>query len=132
MTKQSNFDDVLFGLPERADQTWLVQKTLRSMKVATPSFDWFPLSSTLGHGVGVLASGQLPYLGYTQIVVIGIVVLEIDIFSSSTGEFNIITLDHILHSGATFLNSVEQSNSEDVSLSMPGRTCQDVSVVICD
>ena len=35
-----------------------------SMKVATPSFNWIPLSSTLGHGVVVLASGQLPYLGY--------------------------------------------------------------------
>ena len=27
--------------------------------------------------------------------------LEIDIFASSTGEFNIIALDHIKHSGAT-------------------------------
>ena len=30
----------------------------------------------------------------------------------------------------TFLDSAEQCNSEDVSLSMPGRTCEDVSVVI--
>ena len=70
--------------------------------------------------------------------------LEIDIFASSTGEFNITALDHIKHSeqqfskkidlfpSSTFLNSVEQSNSEDVSLSIPGRTCQDVSVVNCD
>ena len=61
MTKQSNFEDVLFVLP---DQTWLVQRTLRGMKVATPSFNWIPLSSTLGHGVVVFASGQLTYLGY--------------------------------------------------------------------
>ena len=33
-----------------------------------------------------------------------------------------------LFPSSTFLNSVGQSNSEDVSLSMPGRTCQDVSV----
>ena len=64
MTKQSNFEDVLFGLPGRANQTWLVHKTLRGMKVATPSFNWIPLSSTLGHGVVVLASGQLTHLGY--------------------------------------------------------------------
>ena len=56
MTKQSNFEDVLFGLPERAYQTWLVQRTLRGMKVATPSFNWIPLSSTLGHGVVVASS----------------------------------------------------------------------------
>ena len=37
MTKHSNFDDVLFSKPGRANQTWLVQKTLRGMKVASPS-----------------------------------------------------------------------------------------------
>ena len=31
----------------------------------------------------------------------GIVMLEIDIFASSTGEFNIIALDHIKHSAVT-------------------------------
>ena len=39
--------------------------------------------------------------GWFQVVVIGIVMLEIDIFASSTGEFNIITLDHFMHCGAT-------------------------------
>ena len=36
------------------------------MKVVTPRLNCFPLSSTLGHGVSVLASGRLPggYLGY--------------------------------------------------------------------
>ena len=34
-----------------------------------------------------------------------------------------------VHGILFFLNSVGQSNSEDVSLSMPGSTCQDVSVV---
>ena len=34
-------------------------------------------------------------LGVPQMVDIGIVVPEIDIFASSTGEFNIITLDHM-------------------------------------
>ena len=39
-----------------------------------------------------------------------------------------------LRSGLRQLSSTlpEQSNSEDVSLSMPGRACQDVGVVICD
>ena len=46
MTKQSNFEDVLFSLPERAARTWLAQKALRGVKVATPSFNWIPLSST--------------------------------------------------------------------------------------
>ena len=44
--------------------TRLAQKVLSGMKVVTPRLNWIPLSSTLGHGVGVLASGQLPYLGY--------------------------------------------------------------------
>ena len=43
--------------------TWLAQKALSSMKVVTPRLNWIPLSPTLGHGVGVLASGRLPYPG---------------------------------------------------------------------
>ena len=63
-TKQSNFEDFLFSLPGRAAQTWLAQKALRGMKVATPSFNWIPLSSTFGHGVSVLASGRLPLVSH--------------------------------------------------------------------
>ena len=36
------------------------------MKVATPSLNWITLSSTFGHGVSVLASDQLPYVGYAR------------------------------------------------------------------
>ena len=50
MTKQSNFDDVPFSKPGRA------ARTLKGMKVATPSLIWITLSSTFGHGVCVLAS----------------------------------------------------------------------------
>ena len=64
MTKQCNFEDVPFSFPGRAVRTWLAQKALRGMKVATPSFNWIPLFSTFGHGVSVLASGRLPHLGY--------------------------------------------------------------------
>ena len=35
---------------------------------------------------------ELGFRGWLQVVVIGLVVLEIDIFASSAGEFNIITL----------------------------------------
>ena len=56
MTKQSNFDDVPFSKPGRAARTWLSQKALKGMKVATPSLNWITLSSTFGHGVRVLAS----------------------------------------------------------------------------
>ena len=64
MTKQSNFDDVPFSKPGRAARTWLVQKTLRGMEVATPSLNWISLSSTSCHGVSVLASGRLPHVGH--------------------------------------------------------------------
>ena len=43
--------------------TWLAQKALSGMKVVTPRLNWIPLSSTLGHGVSVLASGRLPIFG---------------------------------------------------------------------
>ena len=49
--------------PYTTRSTWLAQKALSSMKVVTPRLDWIPLSPTLGHGVGVLASGRLPYPG---------------------------------------------------------------------
>ena len=49
--------------PYTTRSTWLAQ-TLRGMKVATPSLNWIPLSSTFGHGVSVLASGRPQYLGY--------------------------------------------------------------------
>ena len=39
--------------------------------------------------------------GWLQVVVIGLVVLEIDIFASSTSKFNIITVDIIKHFEAT-------------------------------
>ena len=48
MTKQSNFDDVPFSKPGRAARTWLSQK------------------ATFGHGVRVLASDRLPYVGYAR------------------------------------------------------------------
>ena len=63
MTKQRNFDGVPFSKPGRAAQTWLAQKALKGMKVATPCLNWITLSSTFGHGVSVLASGRLPYVG---------------------------------------------------------------------
>ena len=71
MTKQSNFDDVPFSKPGRAARTWLSQKALKGMKVATPSLNWITLSSTFGHGVSVLASDRLPLVarsGYNNIV----------------------------------------------------------------
>ena len=40
--------------PYTTKSTWLVQKALRGTKVATPSLNWFPLSSTFGHGVCVV------------------------------------------------------------------------------
>ena len=64
MTKQSNFEYVPFSRPGRAARTWLVQKALKGMKVAATSLNWITLSSTLGHGVSVLASDRLPFLGY--------------------------------------------------------------------
>ena len=64
LTKQSNFEDVPFNKPERAARTWLAQKALKGKKVATPSLNWITLSSTFAHGVSVLASGQIPYVGY--------------------------------------------------------------------
>ena len=100
MTKQSNFEDVLFSLPGRANQTWLVQETLRGMKVAQ-------LDSVVSHArsrrgrVGfrptyIFGLRSWPFVlgvrGWFHVVVIGIVMLEIDIFASSTGEFNIITV----------------------------------------
>ena len=60
----SNFEDVPVNMPGRTPWTRLAQKALRGLKVATPSLNWIPLSSTFGHGVSVLASGRLPYLGY--------------------------------------------------------------------
>ena len=66
MTKQRNFDDVPFSKPGRAARTWLSQKALKGMKVATPSFNWTNLSSTFGRGVSVLASDRLPYVGYAR------------------------------------------------------------------
>ena len=50
--------------PHTTRSTWLTQKALRGMKVATPSLNWIPLSSTFGRGVSMLASGRLPYSGY--------------------------------------------------------------------
>ena len=50
--------------PYTTRSTWLAQKALSGMKVVTPHLNWIPLSSTLGHGVSVLASGRLPYFGY--------------------------------------------------------------------
>ena len=64
MTKQSNFEVVPFSKPGRAARTWLAQKALKGMKVATPSLKWITLSSTFGQGMSVLASDRLPYLGY--------------------------------------------------------------------
>ena len=66
MTKQCNFDDVPFSKPGRPARTWLSQKALKGMKVATPSLNWITLSSTFGHGVSVMASDQLPYVGYAS------------------------------------------------------------------
>ena len=54
MTKQSNFEDVPFSKPGRAAQTWLAQKALKGMRVATPSLNWITLSSTFGHATGIL------------------------------------------------------------------------------
>ena len=57
-------------LPQKIDSpyttrsTWLAQKALRGLKVATPSLNWISLSSALGHGVCVLASSRLQFLGY--------------------------------------------------------------------
>ena len=50
--------------PYSTKSTWLAQKALRGMKVATPSLNWISLSSTFCHGVSVLASGRLPYVGH--------------------------------------------------------------------
>ena len=60
----SNFEDVPVNMPGRTAWTRLAQKALRGLKVATQSLNWIPLSSTFDHGVSVLASGRLPYLGY--------------------------------------------------------------------
>ena len=51
--------------PYTTRSTWLAQKALSGMKVVTPRLNWIPLSSTFGHGVCVLASGRLQFLGYT-------------------------------------------------------------------
>ena len=40
-------------------------ENLRGMKVATSSLSWFPFSSMFSHGVCVLASGRLRYVGTT-------------------------------------------------------------------
>ena len=40
-------------------------ESLGGMKVATSSLNWFPLSSMFSHGVYVLASGRLRYVGTT-------------------------------------------------------------------
>ena len=50
--------------PHTTRSTWLAQKALRGMNVATPSLNWIPLSSTFGHGVSVSVSGRLQFLGY--------------------------------------------------------------------
>ena len=149
MTKQSNFDDVPFSKPGRAARTWLAQKALKGMKVVTPSLNWITLSSTFGHGVSVLASGRLPYLGYAPgnlpswasratscLRSTSSLPQRASSTSSLWTTWNIpeqqCSMKIDLFPSSTFLNSVMQSNSEDVFLSMPGRTCQDVSVVICD
>ena len=62
--KVDNIRPRKFDSPYTTRPTWLAQKALRGMKVATPSLNWIPLSSTFGRGVSVLASGRLQYLGY--------------------------------------------------------------------
>ena len=48
--------------PYTTRSTWLAQKALSGMKVVAPRLNWIPLSSTLGHGVSVLAFVQVVVL----------------------------------------------------------------------
>ena len=128
-------------------------ENLGGMKVATSSLNWFPLSSTFSHGVSVLALGRLPFLGYAA-GHSSLASVDGSRWSSLASSFlrptsslpqrssstsSLLTLSSTskqqfsmkidLFPSSTFLDSAEQSNPEDVSISMPGCTCKDVSVV---
>ena len=103
MTKQSNFEDVLFGFARTCKPDLAGSEDFERHKSRYTKFQLDPVVfhawSRRGR-VGfrptyIFGVRSWPFVlgvrGWFHVVVVGIVMLEIDIFASSTGEFNIIT-----------------------------------------